>query len=121
MFFNFSRVGLSPTQFILDAGDVARIEALHCDDAALMMTRRYNGCDDAALIASRPSDRDPRGAILSILSRIPSELIWTVHRDRTATNFSKRSTMDRFIVTVNHFNRMVTPKCNIKLSVLPMF
>ena len=31
MFFNFSRVGLSPTQFILDAGDVARIEAFDCD------------------------------------------------------------------------------------------
>ena len=34
MFFNFSRVGLSPTQFILDAGDVARIEALDCDRSA---------------------------------------------------------------------------------------
>ena len=60
MFFNFSRVGLSPTQFILDAGDVARIEALVCDrsapiectcgppdpiNARALIKKRYNGLD----------------------------------------------------------------------------
>ena len=46
-----------------------------------------------------------------------------MHRDRPiaiqgAQIFSKRSIVDRFIVTVDHFNRTVTPKCTIKQDVL---
>ena len=48
-------------------------------------------------------------------------IIQTVHPDRRAVTFSKRSTMDRFIVTVDRFDRMVTPKIYIKRGVLPMF
>ena len=35
--------------------------------------------------------------------------------------YSKRSTMDRFIVTADCFDRTVTPKICIKGGVLPMF
>ena len=35
--------------------------------AHVLYLERYNDCDEVARIASRPSDRDPRGAILSIL------------------------------------------------------
>ena len=48
-------------------------------------------------------------------------IIQTVHPDRTAETFLKRSTMDRFIVIVDRFDRTVVPKKHIKLSVLPMF
>ena len=41
--------------------------------------------------------------------------------DPTATIFLKRSIMDRFIVTVDRFDRTVTPKMCIKGGVLPMF
>ena len=33
--------------------------------------------------------------------------------------YLKRSTMDRSIVTVDRFDQTVTPKCTIKLSVIP--
>ena len=48
-------------------------------------------------------------------------IIQTVHPDRTTANFSKQSTMDSFIVTINRFDRTVTPKKPIKRCVLPMF
>ena len=48
-------------------------------------------------------------------------IIQTVHPDRTAATFLQRSTMDRFIVTVDRFDQTVVPKKPIKLSVLPTF
>ena len=41
--------------------------------------------------------------------------------DPTATIFSKRSIVDHFIVTVDRFDQMVTPKMCIKGGVLTMF
>ena len=41
-----------------------------------------------------------------------------VHHDPTATTYLKRSTMDRFIVTVDRNDRMVTPKFSINRVVL---
>ena len=41
-----------------------------------------------------------------------------VHHDPTATTYLKRSTMDRFIVTVDRNDRTVTPKFSINRRVL---
>ena len=44
--------------------------------------------------------------------------IQTVDRDPTATIFLKRFTVDRFIVTVDRFDRTITPKMYINRGVL---
>ena len=71
--------------------------------------------------SSRPPDRDRRGAMQCVLKRISEGPSGPSIGDPTDAIYSKRSTMDRFIVTVDRFDWTVTPKCAIKLSVLPMF
>ena len=70
--------------------------------------------------ASRPSDLNPRGAIQGVLQRISKASSRRSIHDQTATTFLKRSTMDCFIVTVDHFDRRVTPKYLIKRGVPPI-
>ena len=41
-----------------------------------------------------------------------------VHHDPTATTYSKRSIVDRFIVTVDQNDRTVTPKFSLNRDVL---
>ena len=41
-----------------------------------------------------------------------------IHHDPTATTYLKRSTMDRFIVTVDRNDRTVTPKFRLNRRVL---
>ena len=80
----------------------------------------YNGLDLIAHDASRPSDRNPRGAIKCVLQRISTASSERFTRDQTAVICSKRSTIDRFIVTVDHFDRTVMPKYPIKRGVPPI-
>ena len=70
--------------------------------------------------SSRPSDRDSRGAIQGILYRISKASSRHSIRDPTVAIFLKWSTMDRSIVTVDRFDRTVTPKYPIKRGVPPI-
>ena len=68
--------------------------------------------------ASQPSDRDPTGANQGVLKRISSGSSEPSISDPTDAIYSKRSTMDRSIVTVDCFDWMVTSKCTIKQDIL---
>ena len=68
--------------------------------------------------ASRPSDRDPRGANQDILKRLSSGSSGPSISNPTDAIYSKQSTMDHSIVTVDRFDRTVTPKCTTKQGVL---
>ena len=80
--------------------------------------RRYNGPDWTARGASGPSDHESKDVILSVFKRLSMDQIVAVHHDLMATTYLKRSTMDRSIVTVDRNDQTVTPKNDIKRSVL---
>ena len=69
--------------------------------------------------SSRLSDRDRRGAMQSVLKHISNGSFGPSIGDPTDATFSKRSTMDRSIVTVDRFDQTVMPKIPIKQCVLP--
>ena len=58
---------------------------------------------------------------MAFYKRISSKFIRTVHQDPMDVICLKRSTMDRFIVTVDRFDRTVTPKMSIKRGDPSMF
>ena len=89
------------------------------DQGTCLKCRHYNGDDAIWRGASRSSDRDPMATNRCVFITVITRIIRTVHRDRTATTCSKRSTIDRSIVIVNRFDRTVTPKIPIKRYVLP--
>ena len=69
--------------------------------------------------SSRPPECDRTGAMQSVLKRISNGSSGPSIGDPMDPTYSKRSTMDRSIVTVDHFDRTVTPKYTIKEDVLP--
>ena len=64
-------------------------------------------------ITFEPHDCDPTGAIKCIFKRKSNGASGPSINDLTDTTYSKRSMMDRFIVTVDRFDRMVTIKSPI--------
>ena len=89
------------------------------DQGTCLKCRRYNGRDAIWRGASWSSDHDSTATNRCIFITAITWIILTVHRDLTATTCSKRSTMDRSIVTVDRFDQTVTHKIPIKRCVLP--
>ena len=71
--------------------------------------------------SSQPLDRDRRGAMRNVLKHMSHGPSGLCTGDPTNVIYLKRSTMDRSIVTVDRFDRTVTPKVCIKGGVLLMF
>ena len=88
------------------------------DQSTCIKRKNYNGSDETSGSSSRSPDRDPRGAMQSVLKRISNGSSGPSISDPTDAIYSKRSMMDRSIVIVDHFDRTVTPKCTIKQDVL---
>ena len=70
---------------------------------------------------SRLPDRDPRGTNSCIFIKLIKGWSGPSIDDPTVAIFLKRSTMDRSIITVDHFDQTVTPKSCINRGVLQCF